>query len=284
MSSNDASLRANASLADSSKIWNYGGTKIAYFDNERTDLPVLLCLHAIGHGSGDFQYVILELGDKWRIVALDWPGQGCSGFSLEKPGVVNYKRLVEAFIEDKQFRKLNVIGNSIGGGVALLLAARRPEMIGKVIISNPAGTDKGGLFARAFTWWMATRFDNARSNPTQFLTWFKSYYEKVLPSPFATKQRQNIIASGLETAAIIGAAWRSFSEEENDIRAELSNITAPVLIAWAKKDEFVQWDRNKQALSAIPNKKIIQFDVGHTPFLEAPEEFLLAFDKFTMSD
>jgi pimeloyl-ACP methyl ester carboxylesterase len=46
--------------------------------NEATAKPVIVCLHAIGHGSGDYAEVVKRLRARYRLIVLDWLGQGRS--------------------------------------------------------------------------------------------------------------------------------------------------------------------------------------------------------------
>jgi pimeloyl-ACP methyl ester carboxylesterase len=281
-------LRSASSATTDLHTWTYKGVLLSFQDtgtvNEATAESVIVCLHAIGHGSGDYAEVVERMRDRYRLIVLDWPGQGRSENSNTdgdfEPSVQGYAALLEKFLKHLGVERMTLIGNSVGGGAALLYASRNPEKVARVVVSNPAGSDKGGLLGKIFTRWMSQRFERAQREPQVFMTWFERYYEKVLLTAEAKEQRSRIVASGIEIASMLSLAWSNFSKPVNDIRRELRTLTMPVLVAWAKQDKLVQWARNREAISKIPVHQVIFFEAGHTPFLEQPDQFISALELF----
>ena len=261
------------------KTWRMGSSALSYQDTGG-DKPVIICLHAIGHASGDYAAVVASMRDKYRVIALDWPGQGRSEAMAVAPEVSQYAEILHRFVSELEIDRFDLIGNSVGGGAALLYAFIHPSKVRSVVVANPAGLDSGGMLGRIFTLWMARRFDLADSNPAAFQAWFGSYYDNVLPMPQAANQRVRIVASGLEVAPLLAQAWRGFSRPENDLRSRMPGLRAPVLITWAQRDDVVRWSRNRVAIAGIPNHRVEFFDAGHTPMLEQPEHFLRTVEPF----
>jgi pimeloyl-ACP methyl ester carboxylesterase len=281
-------LRFATSATADHHTWTYKGVSLSFQDtgmfNDASTKPVIVCLHAIGHGSGDYAEVVERLRDRYRLIALDWPGQGRSEGVITEPdfdpSVTGYAALLDQFLKHLCIEKMILIGNSVGGGAALLYASRNLEKVIRIVVSNPAGSDKGGLMGQIFTWWMSQRFIRAQTQPQGFMRWFAGYYAKVLPMESAKEQRSRIVVSGLEIAPILARAWRNFAKPENDIRQKLRTLTMPVLVAWAKQDKLVRWSRNRQALMVIPIHEVMFFEAGHTPFLEQPDQFMNALELF----
>jgi 4,5:9,10-diseco-3-hydroxy-5,9,17-trioxoandrosta-1(10),2-diene-4-oate hydrolase len=255
------------------KTWGVDGAALSYQDTGG-DKPVVICLHAIGHASGDYAAVVAGLRGQYRVIALDWPGQGRSEAMAIAPEVSQNAELLHRFVGELELKRFDLIGNSVGGGAALLYASTHHDRVRSVVVANPAGLDSGGMLGGIFTWWMARRFDRAASDPAAFQAWFAGYYDDVLPMPMAANQRERIVASGLEAAPLLAQAWRGFSRPENDLRSRLPGLRAPVLITWAQRDEVVRWSRNREAIGGIPDHHVEFFDAGHTPMLEQPEQFL----------
>jgi pimeloyl-ACP methyl ester carboxylesterase len=276
----DELKRAAVSASGDLQTWVWGELRLAYQDTGGAALPVIVCLHAVGHGAGDYAALVARLRGNYRVIALDWPGQGRSGASTIEPGVDAYAKLLDAFLRDLRLQRVVLIGNSVGGGAALLYAARHPDQVSRVVVSNPAGLDEGGWLGRVFTWWMAQRFEWAAVDPVAFKEWFAGYYASVLPSAPAAAQRAHIVAAGEEVAPLLAAAWRGFSRPENDVRTQVKSLPMPVLVAWAQRDNVVRWSRNEVAVKTIPNHRVEFFDAGHTPVLEAPEHFLAVIEPF----
>lgn len=260
-------IRQAVSAKSDLKTWRVDGAALRYQDTGG-DKPVIICLHAIGHASGDYAAVVASLRDKYRVIALDWPGQGRSDAMAVAPEVSQYAELLHRFVGELAIYRFDLMGNSVGGGVALLYASRHPAQVRSVVFANPAGLDSGGMLGSIFTWWMARRFDRAASDPAAFQAWFSGYYNDVLPMPQAASQRARIVASGLEVAPLLALVWRGFSRPENELRSRMSSLRTPLLINWAQRDDVVRWSRNRAAISVIPNHRVEFLDAGHTPMLE----------------
>ena len=65
------------------------GVELAY-DDRGHGFPVV-GLHAITHGSRDFEYVVDSLASRWRLITPDWPGQGRSGADEQGACLARYK-------------------------------------------------------------------------------------------------------------------------------------------------------------------------------------------------
>ncbi|MFY7913974.1 MAG: alpha/beta fold hydrolase [Rubrivivax sp.] len=278
-----ALLRHRVSASRDLRAWRHAGLDLSYLDTGGADLPVLVCLHAIGHGSGDFEAMAEAMRSRYRIVAPDWPGQGRSGLAPWAPGVQAYASVLHHFVDALELPRLALVGNSVGGGAALRYAARHPQRVRAVVVANPAGLDEGGFLGRMVTRWMSRRFAAADRDPEAFQQWFARYYGQVLTGEAAGAQRQRIVASGLEIAPLLAQAWHGFAEPENDIRSDLPGLQMPVLVTWARQDRLVRWSRNRQAIELIPRRQVEFFDAGHTPFLEEPARFVSLVEPFLAS-
>ena len=274
------SLRQSASTRRDTARWREGPLDLAYLDTGESHLPALVCLHAIGHGSGDFDALADALQGRHRLIAPDWPGQGRSGTVPWTPGVRAYAAALQSFVDALRLPRFALVGNSVGGGAALLYAAANPRHVRAVVVANPAGLDEGGWLGRLFTRWMSSRFAAAERDPGAFLEWFARYYEGVLSGPAALAQRERIVASGLEIAPLLAQAWQGFADPRNDIRDELPTLSLPVLVTWARRDRLVRWSRNRRAVERIPRVQVEFFEAGHTPFLEDPARFAASLEAF----
>lgn len=115
------------------KYLNIFGHQI-YYEEYGEGTPLLL-LHG-GTGSiGDYEQVIPELANNFRVIAVDSPGHGRS----ERSDSLSYQLLadyISEFIDILELDRVYIVGWSDGGEVALLLAADRPDKVKRVIISG----------------------------------------------------------------------------------------------------------------------------------------------------
>jgi pimeloyl-ACP methyl ester carboxylesterase len=257
------------------------GVALAVHDSApESALPVLLCLHAIGHGGGDFAGVEAALHDSYRVISVDWPGHGASGPDVSPPSALRYTTLLEGLVRALELKQVVVLGNSIGGAVAVRFAALHPELVRAVILCNPGGMDPGGLIARLFIGHLVSKFHDGAEGHASFKPWFDEYYRSILVTDASAARRTLIVEAGYESAPVLEQAWRSFAQPEADQRALAASLKMPVLVAWAARDGLIQWSRNREAIEAIPGVKVLQFEAGHSPFLETPAEFLAVVTPF----
>lgn len=277
-------FRFNLAINDHPKFIQIEGVNLAYYDLEpQSGKPLVICLHAIGHGSRDFEYFILNLNKYYRIILIDWPGQGRSETDKAKVSIERYTRLLESFVEKLNFDSFALIGNSIGGGVALKYSSLHQQKVRGLILANPAGLDEGGLLARLFIWYIERKMALGSKADPDFVLWFKRYYENILVTKDSFHERERIINSAYEIAPILEQAWASFRQPENDLRSTADLLDIPILFTWAKLDKYVQLERSLPAIKKFKNAKLIEFNSGHSPFLENPLEFNAQAEQFLKS-
>jgi len=254
------------------------GVRLAY-DDEGSG-PVLVCLHAVGHGARDFERLRARLSPRYRVIALDWPGQGRSGDDRVPASAARYADLLAGFVHALRLDELVVLGNSIGGAAAIQFAAKHVRETRALVLVDSGGLDEVGTLVRFATRRMAAFFAAGARGARWFPWAFRRYYGLVLPRPAARAQRERIIAAAPEIAPILVEAWRSFGEPSADVRALAASLSCPVLVAWAKQDRVVQLSRNRPAIERIPHARLEVFPGGHSPFLECPDEFESSLETF----
>lgn len=271
------------------RIANPLGLRIAYND-EGPDSPdagaardVVVCLHAVGHGARDFEAFIERARTRYRVIALDWPGHGRSSDDQEPPSVARYSEVLAAFLDSIGVERATFIGNSIGGGAVIRFASEFPGRVRAMILENPAGLDPPDVIAKGAIAGMVRMFRAGEEGEAWFDAAFDAYYRAVLPSPrtsAAREQRTRIVAAGRESASLLRRAWESFAHPSQDLRGLGATISRPVLFAWATRDRFVQLWRSRPAILEYANARIEEFDAGHSPHLETPNEFFVSFERF----
>ena len=274
--------RTRAGVTEPFSWIDAAGTRLAV-SRRGAGAPVL-CLHAIGHGGRDFEAFWNGMHDKgFEIVCLDWPGQGRSPDDATgaEASAGRYAQILTGVIA-AAFAPGDppiVIGNSIGGAAAMIVAATQPALIRALVLCNPGGLVAVDGFARTFCAAMSGFFRVGARGARWFPAAFAIFYRTVLPRRPAREQRQRIIAAGRETGKVLAQAWASFGRPEADIRELLWRIDRPMLFAWAKGDRIVSWARNRAAVSRS-SAEVQMFRGGHSAFMEDPDAFTAAFEAF----
>jgi pimeloyl-ACP methyl ester carboxylesterase len=126
------------SASEQNAVWHAAlihGHRILY--TVRGDGPALVLLHGGGDsGEHSFQHQLDVLSERHRIIAPDQVGQGRTP---EIPGPLSYTAMMQdtaALLQQLRIKRVDVIGFSDGGILALMLAVRHPDLIHRVIISG----------------------------------------------------------------------------------------------------------------------------------------------------
>jgi 4,5:9,10-diseco-3-hydroxy-5,9,17-trioxoandrosta-1(10),2-diene-4-oate hydrolase len=255
------------------------GVSLAYDDDG--DGPPVVCLHAIGHGAGDFDRLRAHLRGRHRVIALDWPGQGASAPDHVPATAGRYADLLAKLLDAARVERAVIVGNSIGGAAAIRYAHRHPERVRGLVLENPGGLDPAtDLLGRVAVGAMVRFFGAGARGAWWYPRAFAAYYRMVLQGAPSAAQRRAIVESGAEIAPLLHEAWRGFGMAEADIRALAPSVTCPVLFVWAARDQFIQLGRCRPAIARFPNVRVETFKAGHAAHLETPDDFEASLDRF----
>ncbi len=221
----------------------------------------VVCLHAVGHSGEDFAAFAARVGPGYEVVAPDFPNDG-GPVTPER-----YADLVEPLLGEAPI----LIGNSLGGAAAILLAARRP--VKALVLCNSGGLAPVGPAERRAIAALVRFFDAGARRAWWFPAAFALYYRLVLPR--ADKRRREIVAGAYDIAPLLAKAWAGFARPEADLRG--LTVTAPTLFAWTTGDRIIPWSKSKAAAERYPNRKVRFFRGGHAAFLEDADAFAAAF-------
>jgi pimeloyl-ACP methyl ester carboxylesterase len=247
------------------------GVRLAYTDDGAG--AAIVCLHAIGHGAGDFSRLREQLRLHYRVVTLDWPGHGNSGDDRLPASAARYAALLGGFLAAVDAGPAVLIGNSIGGTVAIRHAAVHPADVRALVLANPGRLDRTDVLTPIFTRLMARFFTAGARGARWYPRAFAAYYRLVLPAPAAAAHRARIVAAARDVAPVLAQAWRSFGMAEAEVGSLAARVTCPVLFTWARRDWINQLSRARAAIARFPNARLETFEAGHCAFLESPVEF-----------
>jgi pimeloyl-ACP methyl ester carboxylesterase len=131
-----------------------GGTNLRYIKTGKG--PLLVLLHTLRTQLDLFEKVVPELAKHFTVYALDYPGHGYSDIPKARYDANFFVDAVEGFLDELDLRDVTLAGVSIGGSIALIIAARRNPRVARVIAINPYDYAKGRGMARSslFGWFV----------------------------------------------------------------------------------------------------------------------------------
>ncbi len=157
--------------------------------------PAVVCLHAIGHGGGDFDAFAAAVREKFEVIRIDWPNQGRSGPDPKPLSPARYAELLHGVLERLRIERPIIVGNSIGGAAALIYANRHP--VRALVLCDSGGLVAVSAMVRAFCGAFTRFFAAGERRAWWFRPAFRAYYRfMVLPVPAAAEQRERIVNAG----------------------------------------------------------------------------------------
>jgi len=235
-----------------------------------------------------FQKVIPELAGRFQVQALDYPGHGHSDAPVADYGAEFFVASVAEFLDEMNVHDAVLVGESIGGTIALLLAARHHPRVRGVVAINPYDYDRGRGLRRS----------SALANVVLGLTAVPAFGEMLMqlgPYPVVKRileggvSRKESFPPGLirelydsgkrpghaRAFARLVRSWPSWPRA----RDEYSRIELPVLLLYGDHD----WSRVEERETdrqSIPGARMrVVGDAGHFLALDAPGELVRAVEE-----
>ena len=228
--------------------------------------PALVLLHYFAGSGRAWDAVVDTLGDGARCVAPDLRGHGDSdgppgGYTVAD-GADDVAALVAALGLAADGAGYTLVGHSMGGKIALALAARRPPGLRSVVLLAPSPPTPEPMDEAARTRLLASHGDRAAARAT---------VARVTVRPLPAAAHARAVADNLRTAP---AAWRAWLERgsREDIAAATSEIAVPVLAVAGGADPVIpEAVVVHEVVERVPGARLaLMPGVGHLQPLEAP--------------
>jgi pimeloyl-ACP methyl ester carboxylesterase len=228
-----------------------------------------------------------HFGANRRAIALDLPGFGASpmpSWPIEMPA---YGRLLHDFCEKLGIEGATVVGNSMGGFIAVEAVTATPGRFNRLVLVSAAGiintwNPEERAVATAWAWKVfgphyARRGRFIVSRPRARELVFRPFvrYPARLREDLLLEQIEN----GLKLADGFGDALHAVIR--HDIRERLAEIEVPTMLVWGQSDRVIPMAAALSYHRRIPHSRLEIFErTGHVPQLERPLRFNAVLDDF----
>jgi pimeloyl-ACP methyl ester carboxylesterase len=245
--------------------------------------PTLVLLHTLRTQLDMFQKILPALAARFRVIALDLPGHGWSDMPEARYDADYFVDGVGKALDRLQVRDAVIIGESIGGSIALLLAARRHPAVRGVVAINPydyaggRGIRRSSVLANLIFGLLTVPILGPTVNRLRSLPVVTAILRGgvrrrgAIPDDLA--REIHLVANRPGQARAIAALVRHWGTWET-ARAEYAAIARPVLLLYGDHD----WSRDpERAADArdIPGAELhVVANAGHFLALDAPDEVL----------
>jgi pimeloyl-ACP methyl ester carboxylesterase len=248
--------------------------------------PTLLCLPGLGGTKASFLSTVAALADSYRVVAIDLPGFGESDKPIAAPyNAPWFARTVVSLLDVLSVTRAHLVGNSMGGRVAIEAGLVEPARFGAIVLLSPALA-----WLRERRWAPVVRALRPELGLLQ-----------LAPRPIVESVIRRLVgeadgwaAAGVEEflrsyltprgrAAFYAAARNIYLDEprgERGFWTRLATLSPDTMFVWGRKDTLVPVAFRKHVERTLPAARHVELDCGHVPQLELPRQTHAAIRDF----
>jgi 2-hydroxy-6-oxonona-2,4-dienedioate hydrolase len=219
----------------------------------------LVLLHGLFGALSNFKDLIEYFRQHYKVVVPMLP---LFELDLLHTSVGGLQKFVYKFIEARNYNNIHLLGNSLGGHVALLYILKHPERIRTLTL-----TGSSGLFENGMGDTYPKRGDKEYIRKKTELT----FYDPAMATEELVNEVFEITNNRLKVIKIIALAKSAI---RNNLGDELSQIQQPTCLIWGNNDTITPPFVGKEFNRLIPNSELHFVDkCGHAPMMEVPAEF-----------
>lgn len=219
----------------------------------------LLLLHGLFGALSNFSGIIEHFSKQYNVIVPMLPIFELPIRKVSVTGLVNH---VENFVEYKDYNKVHVLGNSLGGHIALLYVLANPDKVSSVIL-----TGSSGLFESA----MGSSFPKRGDREFIRNKTLGTFYNPEVASEELIDEVYDIVNDRSKAIRIIATAKSAVRHNLGD---KLHQVKVPTLLVWGANDNVTPPFVGEKFNELIENSTLHFIDkCGHAPMMEYPEQF-----------
>jgi pimeloyl-ACP methyl ester carboxylesterase len=244
--------------------------------------PDMLLIHGLGSNKSSFFDTAAALSRRYRVHVLDLPGFGGSSKPATAPyGAPYFARAVVGTMDALEIERAHLVGNSMGGRVAIEVGLERPDRVGGLALLSPAVA-----FVRRDWHWLV-RFARPELGllphslgrhrvEQQFWALFA---DRDLVDPqvadIVVDEFERIYHSAGARLAFLASARAIYLESpfgRNGFYPKLSQLQPPAMFVWCSHDRLIPERFRHHVEKWLPSAEQVVLDgCGHVPQVERPE-------------
>ncbi|WP_141585607.1 alpha/beta fold hydrolase [Actinomadura sp. WMMA1423] len=246
--------------------------------------PTVL-LHGGGPGCSawtDFAALVPALPGR-RLLLVDLPQYGGSGAPrADRPLFSFHARYVTALLDDLGIRRADFVCQSLGGSVALLIAAREPHRVGRLVLTGSRPADLGGAPGAGGAEIRAAYYGGAGPTPDKMRDLI-AHYEwndpAMIPEATVLERFRNSVSPA---SLALGTDTEARGRPE-DLGPLLPEVDSPVLLLWGSADPFADVGYAARLAAALPAAVLeVLPDTAHHPQEERPRDYARLAEAFLL--
>jgi len=226
---------------------------------EKGEGEVLLLLHGLMGALSNWEQVIEKFSKEYRVIIPMLP---IYDLPLLTTGVKSLSKYVHKFITYKKLTNVTLLGNSLGGHVALIYCLAHPGVAKALVLTGSSGLYEnafGGSFPRR------ENYDFVKE---------KVEYTFYDPATATKDLVDEVFATVNDRHRVIRILAMAKSAIRHNMSKDVHKIHIPVLLVWGRNDKITPPDVAEEFNRLLPDSELHWIDkCGHAPMMERPEEF-----------
>lgn len=227
---------------------------------------VVLLLHGLFGALSNWEGVVNRFSQNYRVIIPMLP---IYDMPIREAGLEGLRKFIEEFVAMKKLENMMIMGNSLGGHIALVYTLKNPDKVKKLILTGSSGLFEdgmGGSYPKRGNYeYIRERVAYTFYDPTVAT-------KELVDEVFETT---NSIPKCLRIVAIAKSAQR------HNMANDIPNIKAPTLLVWGLNDTITPPAVGHEFNRLIPNSTLRFVDkCCHAPMMEHPEKFNTLVENF----
>jgi pyruvate dehydrogenase E2 component (dihydrolipoamide acetyltransferase) len=251
------------------------GRRLRYLDlGEGGGVPVML-VHGFGADLNSWMFTQPALAEGRRVIALDLPGHGGATKEVGRGDSADFADAVEGALGALGVARAHLVGHSMGGAIAAVLALRRPDITASLtlIASAGLGPEINKPFIDGFV--RVARRREAVEN-LNILVNDPALIGRAMVEEVLRYKRLDGVTAALTR---IAEAWFAGGRQSLDLRDRIPGLKTPVQLIWGREDRIIPVAHAEALASRFPVHIIEQ--AGHLPHMEKASEVNRLLERFT---
>ena len=233
---------------------------------EKGEGEPLVLLHGLFGALSNFRDLIEHFSTSYKVIVPILPLFDLDIFHTSVGGLAKY---VHRFIEARGYNNIHLLGNSLGGHVALVHLLKHPERIKTLTL-----TGSSGLFENGMGDSYPKRGDKDYIRKKTQLT----FYDPAMATDQLVNEVFEITNNRIKVIKIIALAKSAI---RNNLGEELNQVKQPTCLIWGNDDTITPPFVAKEFNKLLPNSELHFIDkCGHAPMMEVPADFNAILEDF----
>jgi len=221
--------------------------------------PVLLVLHGLFGALSNFKDVLNHFKTNYKVVIPLMPLYTLPVLNTNVKALMEF---VRDFVNHKGYDKVNLLGNSLGGHVALVFASKFPEKVQTLTLTGSSGLYENSM---GQSYPRKGNIDYVRER-VQY-----TFYDPKTATDELVNECFSIVNDRMKTLKILSLAKSAI---RHNMAKDLPKMKMPTCLIWGKQDNITPPEVGDEFHKLMPNSELFWMDkCGHAAMMEKPEEF-----------